>query len=297
MNLSDFFKLVRYKNLILIAYLLLLIHFIFLPSFNVQTKLSLLQFVCLIFSILFITAAGYIINDIFDVKADLINKPKKVIVSKKLAVGKAKVFYKNSNSIGLIFGIFVSISTQNPSYSFIFISTAVLLYWYSKYVKKKPLVGNILVAFLSAIIIPLLLIFDIENFNFSEPQIILTLVTFFAFIVSLIRELIKDIEDINGDKKLVIKTLPIIIGRKRTKTLVVYLIFTCIILIAYLSITYSKVYKYTMLYLILAVFIPLAIMAIKLINLKTYKQIHRYSTAIKIIMFLGINSLLILAYS
>jgi len=297
MKLSDFFNLIRYKNLILIAYLLLLIHFVFLPSFDVEQKLNTYQFFCLFFSILFISSAGYIINDIFDVKVDLINKPKKVIVSKKIAIEKAKVYYRNINSIGLFLGIVLSIGTQNPSYSFVFICASFSLYWYSKYLKSKPFIGNFMVSLLTAITIPITLLFDIDSFYYNEPYIILLLITLFAFVLSLIREIIKDIEDVNGDKKLLMNTLPIIAGRKRAKFLVIILLFICIFSIAYLSISYAADFKYAILYLIVTVFIPLTIIAFKLLSLKNYSKIHIYSTAIKIIMFMGINSILILAFA
>ena len=105
MNSVVYFKLIRWKNLLLIIYTYLLIKFLFFPSFSIETALSLFQFSLLLLSIVLISAAGYIINDIEDVISDKINKPKKLIVSKVITKEKAIHWYKITNTLGIALGI------------------------------------------------------------------------------------------------------------------------------------------------------------------------------------------------
>ncbi|NQV76984.1 MAG: UbiA family prenyltransferase, partial [Lutibacter sp.] len=148
MRLAAYFKLIRWKNLLLILYVQILLKFLVFNSFNIETNLSLVQFIVLLISILLITAAGYIINDIFDLKTDLINKPQKVIVTKNFSLEKAQQLYLVLNATGVILGIGLSLNIEKPSYSLIFIGTSLLLYYYSKKFKSKPLIGNLIVSFL-----------------------------------------------------------------------------------------------------------------------------------------------------
>lgn len=300
MNVSVYFKLIRWKNLFLIAYVFILFKYVLFPSFNIHTFLNTFQFLTLLFSVLFITGAGYIINDIIDIKADSINKPKKVIVSTKITIEKAKTWYKITNTIGISLGILLSLTTDKPSFSFIFIATSLLLYYYSKKLKTKPLIGNLTVAFIIALSILILPIFEI-NFtikNQSQTTVIqiVTLLSIFAFLLNTIREVVKDIIDINGDYNLKNNTLPILLGKKRTNYFIQFLCVLIILLLVFILLNYAKQYLYTMLYLILFSILPLVYVLIKLNNSKSKKHFQKISTFLKICMFLGINSILIISY-
>lgn len=299
MDLSAFFKLIRWKNLLLILYTQLLLKYYFFTSFNITTKLTDFQFFILIFSIILITASGYIINDIFDINTDLINKPEKVIISKKITVDKGKKLYLLINTIGIALGIYLSLNIQKPTFSFLFIGASLLLYYYSKNFKSKPLIGNVIVSFLIAISILIIIWFDIDfSIKTHSQQLIIYSVwflSFFAFFLNLIREIIKDIEDINGDYALNMNTLPILVGRKRTRYLASVICAFPLSLLLFILIKYSFEYKFTMLYLLIGTFLPILYVAIKLLNVKTPKNLNKLSTLLKIIMFLGINSLVILS--
>ena len=221
MEILAFFKLIRWKNLLLIIYVQVLLKFLVFTSFNVSTNLSIIQFSALLISIILITSAGYIINDIYDLKTDLINKPKKVIVTKQYSIVKAQQLYLLLNSFGIILGIGLSLNIEKPSYSFIFIGTSLLLYYYSKKIKYKPLIGNLIVSLLISISILILYVFDInKTVQSTNQQLVINIIlmlAFFAFFLNLIREIIKDIEDVNGDNNLNMNTLPIVLGKKRSK--------------------------------------------------------------------------------
>lgn len=297
MKLAAFLRLIRWKNLLLLLYIQLLLKFLFFPSFNATTNLSEFQFFIFVFALLLITAAGYVINDITDLKTDLINKPHKVIVAKFISVESAQQLYLITNTLGIVLGIGLSLSVQKPTYSFIIIGTSLLLYFYSKIFKLKPLIGNIIVSFLIAFSIITLCLFEI-NFsiqNNSQQLIIdvILLLSAFAFLINLMREVVKDIEDIRGDYNLKMRTLPIILGISRTKKIAAFLGLFPLILLLVIIVKYASVYKFTVLYLGLFTLLPLLYVVLKLLSAKTKKDFKKLSLFLKLIMFFGINSLLI----
>jgi len=202
MKLAAFFRLIRWKNLLLLIYLQILLKFSLFSSFELITNLSVFQFVTLLFSLILITAAGYIINE-----------PQKVIVNNYFSVESLQHLYLIVNTLGIVSGIGLSLSMQKPTYSFIFIGASLLLYFYSKTLKSKPLIGNIAVSFLVAFSIITLCLFDLDFAIQSIDQqlviYVIMLLSIFAFLINMVREVVKDIEDINGDYSLKMNTLPI----------------------------------------------------------------------------------------
>lgn len=297
MKLVAFLNLIRWKNLLLILYVLVLFKFLVFRSFDIEANLSLIQFTTLLLSILSITAAGYIINDIYDLKVDLINKPPKVIVSKHFSIQKSQQLYLWLNSIGIILGIALCLHLELPSYSFIFIGTSLLLYYYSKKFKSKPLIGNLIVAFLVAFSIGIIYFFEINLtvHNLQQQLIahVILLVSTIAFFLNLSRELVKDIIDIKGDNKLNMNTLPILIGVNRTSRIAAVITLIPFIILLFIILNYAAIYKFTMLYLVVFVCIPLLYIAVKLFSAKSKITHKKLSLYFKISMFLGINSLVI----
>lgn len=297
MILVTYLKLIRWKNLLLIVYVFLSFKLFLFSSLNITTKLTLTQFIILLLSVLFITAAGNIINDIYDIKSDAINKPNKVVVDQIITIETAKQWYKITNALGLILGIALCLNIGNPSYSFIFITTVLLLYYYSKKLKSLPIIGNIVVSFLIAICVLILPFFDLDfsvkNSNKNLVIGIIKVLILFAFSLNLIREIIKDIQDVNGDYHLNMNTLPILIGRIRAQKLASFLCVIPIALLFYIIINFSIQYKITVLYLLLFTLVPLIYVALKLNATKKKNELHTLSSMLKIIMLLGISSMLI----
>lgn len=297
MNIAVYFKLIRWKNLLLIIYVYLLIKFLFFLSFSFKTALSIFQFFSLLLSIILITAAGYIINDIKDVISDKINKPTKLIVSKVITREIALQWYKTTNTTGITLGVLFCLNIGKPNFSFIFIGASLLLYYYAKNLKSKPFIGNFIVAFLIGFSIFIIAILEFGFLIKNEQKLLAfnTIITLsiFAFFVNLTREIIKDIEDIDGDYAMKINTLPILLGTNRTKKIALITLLFPVFLLLNLIINYSEIYKFTMLYLIIAVFLPLLYVAIKLFSAKKKKQFKKISSLLKIIMFLGVSSLII----
>ncbi|MFO7674088.1 MAG: geranylgeranylglycerol-phosphate geranylgeranyltransferase [Lutibacter sp.] len=297
MKLAAFLRFIRWKNLLLIIYLQILLKFSLFSSFEITANLSVFQFVALLFSLILITAAGYIINDIFDLKSDLINKPQKVIVNNYFSVESAQRLYLIVNTLGIVLGIGLSLSLQKPTFAFIFIGASLLLYFYSKKIKSKPLIGNIVVSFLVAFNIITLCLFDLDLVIQSEDQqlvkYIMLLLAIFAFLINLVREIVKDIEDVNGDYNIKMNTLPILLGVARTKNIASFLCVFPLGLLLFIVAKYAAIYKFIILYLLLFALVPLLYVAMKLLSAKTKKDFKKLSMFLKIIMFLGINSLLI----
>ena len=297
MNIATYFKLIRWKNLLLIVFIFFVFKFLVFKTFHLDTNLSISYFIILLLSVLCITAAGYIVNDIFDIKSDSINKPDKLIVSKKITIEKAKQWYKITNVIGIFLGVLFCLKINKPTYSFVFISCALLLYFYSKKIKSTPLLGNILVSILTSVSVLILPLFDINFIAvYNNQPIVIQLivaVSIFAFCLNLIRELVKDIEDVNGDYSLNMKTLPILIGVRRTRKIALIFTIIPILLLIYIVFKYSAIYKFSVLYLLLFVLIPLFYFAVRLKSAKNKTEFHTLSFGLKIIMFLGINSLII----
>jgi len=299
MKLVHFLNLIRWKNLLLITYVFFLVKFLLFPSLNTATNLTTLQFLLFWIAIIFITAAGYIVNDINDVNTDIINKPDTIIVGKFISIKKAKNWYFFINSIGIFLGIIFSLNIKEPSFIFIFIGTSLLLNWYSKYLKSKPFIGNFLIAFLVAFSMLLIAILDInyqiENINLYLTIIIIYALSTFSFFINLIREIVKDVEDIKGDYKLNMRTLPIIFGVQRILKAVSVLTLIPIFLLLLIVLNLDIHYLALTIYLSVTCLIPLIYISFKLWKLKSYKKLHKISVFLKIIMFLGINSIIIIS--
>lgn len=290
-------KLIRWKNLVLIAYTFYLVKFQLFDYYNITTNLTQIQFYQLLFSVLLITAGGYIINDIYDLKTDKINNPDKLIVSNIISIEKAKRWYLFTNSFGLVLGIHLCLTISKPSLSVLFIATSLLLYYYSKKFKGIPFLGNFIVSVLICLSFGLLVFFDL-NFLNSNPNnetvlIIIGVLIFFAFFLNLIREIIKDIEDVNGDNQLKSNSLPLIFGRKRIKYLASYLCMLPILLSLIIVCNYIEINPIFSLFLLLGTGIPLIYVSFKLRSINSKKEFHKLSTLLKVIMLLGISSLLL----
>jgi 4-hydroxybenzoate polyprenyltransferase len=212
----NFLRLIRFNNLLIIILTLFIIRFKLFEKFDIlkNSIFNITDFILFNLSIVLIAASGYIINDILDYNTDLINKPNKQIINKKISRKKALIFYFAFNIIALILGSYLSIKLNKPELIFYFITAITLLYIYSKFLKRIAIIGNLTVSFLT--VFPILILIWIENTRtiLNEEFIIYwEVIVFFAFLLNFIREIIKDVQDYEGDLKTNMKTLPIIAGK------------------------------------------------------------------------------------
>jgi 4-hydroxybenzoate polyprenyltransferase len=298
MQLGACLRLIRWKNLGFLIYLQVLLKYVLFSELKIHTTLTFFQFSLLLGGIVFIMAAGYIINDIFDLKTDLINKPLKRIIPEKISVEQARFLYKSLNTMGITLGIILSLQIERPGFSLLFILSSILLYYYSKLIKKQAIMGNLLVSLLIAFS---LIILFLAEFRFEELinlpvelQRIGIFLVGFAFMLNFIREIIKDIEDINGDLNTQMGTLPILFGIERTKRLAACICFISVFALIYFCFLYRNDYVFALSYLFIAVIIPLMYVGIQLFSAKSKIDFQKLSRLVKIIMFLGINVVLLI---
>ncbi|MCF6279611.1 MAG: geranylgeranylglycerol-phosphate geranylgeranyltransferase [Flavobacteriaceae bacterium] len=302
MKIVAFFNLIRWKNLLLIALMQFLIKFYFLTDFSLQTTLSNSLFYLLVFTTVCITASGYIINDIIDLKVDLINKPKKVIIDTKISIISAKKIYLLFIIIGNLVGIYMSTKIDKPIYSLYFIGITLILYLYSKLLKGKVLIGNVVVSLLLSFSILIFLIFDVPvrmslvQWNlYQKVELVIIGYAVCAFLLSFIREIIKDIEDIDGDYNEGLKTFPIVFGRKLTKNLAITISFLVILFFIFIIFNLLKIESFAFIYIFILLFLPLLYFIYKLWFSKTKKNYSFLSKLLKIIILLGVISIPIIS--
>ncbi len=309
-----FLKLIRWQNLLLIVFTQYVMRYCIIQPMlvinNYKLQMSNLDFGMLVLSCVLIAAAGYIINDYFDTRIDAINKPNQVIIGIHVKRRVAMLYHTVFNVIAVALAIWVSYKVGNIRFSIIFLIATGTLWFYSTNFKKQVLVGNLLVAMLAAIIPLLVGVYEISLLNntykadllqyqFSFNYIAYFILSFslFAFALTLIREIIKDTEDISGDKEYGAETLPIYIGVKPTKWIVSILIIVTMLGIAYIQ--YMQFMAKDMLsiyYILLTVQLGLLAVLVLFWKANTKKGLHTISTIIKLIMLAGICYAFIIRY-
>ena len=293
----SFFQLIRYKNPLMVLLTMILTKYALINSFISDPSLTSIDFIILSLSILFITAGGYIINDLYDIEADTINKPLKVYIPKSISKKNAWFIYLLSSTLGVSLGIYLSIIKNIDFLSFYFIGTTLLLFLYSVLLKKLVFIGNLCVSLLVALPIYLLYKFNSNSITISNIlqyfflSIAVFYYMFFAFLTTMIREIIKDIEDINGDYIVKLKTLPILIGKTRARNISIFLSVVLLLFLFLVSSNYFISKKYFLGTIMLMISIILVHFIFKSWNASTKKQFHYLSNLMKLIMFIGILSM------
>ena len=299
-----FFKLIRWKNLIMIALMQYLIKYAlllpFFESHGVITTLKPLGFAILVIATIFIATGGYVINDIYDIEIDKVNKPDKVIVGKHISEKNALTIFIILNIIGVGLGYYLSNGIGKSGFFVIFIIASALLYIYSSYLKQMLLVGNIVVSLVVSLSILLVGIFELlpaiteanRAVQITFFKIILDY-AIFAFMINLVRELVKDIEDIDGDHKGGMQTLPIVVGRERANKIVFALSLIPLISVIYYVVT--NLFKQTEIvgYFLVFVIAPLIYICIKLFSAEQKSHYKHISLILKLVMLTGMLSLLL----
>lgn len=279
----------------------MLIKYILFEKFYLTLSLDNFHFSVLVLSTVLIALAGYVINDINDVRADNINKPSKVFVGKLLTKNKADNLFLAFNFIGLLLGYYLSYSLDQISFFAVYIIASLLSYLYSIKLKKMLLIKNLIVAFLVFLSIFIVGLYDIvpatSEFN-NQSQLdvfnLLLKISVFAFLLTLLREIVKDIEDMEGDKKIGIKSLPMVLSINKTKLIIFVIALLTLVSIDYFAFTLYGTRTIASLYLLIIVSLPLLYFMVKLRRSKTKLEFNKLSNLLKIIMLLGILTILVL---
>ena len=312
--MKAFLDLIRWKNLVIIILTMVLMRYAVIEPLISKISVTLINgtggeafmtlqlpwydFVLLIAATLFITAGGYVINDYFDIKTDLINRGE-VIVGTKIPRRQAMKWHYLLNIAGIVTGFYISWKAGYFLMGTLFVIVSGLLYFYSASYKRQFLIGNIIVSILTAMVPMLVVIYEwpalfryyqTNAVTFPSFNLILYWVagfSLFAFITTLTREIIKDIEDFEGDAAYGRNTVPVVIG-----ILTARIVSACLIIIT-IALLYIVWYflisdKLTLIYLSVAIVIPLLASLYQLAISRNRKQLHAASSLMKVVMLTGI---------
>ena len=297
-KLLDFFRLIRWKNLVIVALTQYLIRYTLLIPFIEFLSLDDMQFLLLVISTVLVAAAGYIINDYFDIKVDQLNK-RKVIVGNTIKRREAMALHFVFSGLAVIIGFYLGWKVGMWNLGFINLFSASALWLYSTHYKRNYLSGNLLISLLSAFVLLIVALYDI--LPASEQNDINAIVVFkiiciyaaFAFITTLIREIVKDLEDFEGDQKMGYQTYAIISGKRKAKNIVQTLSLLTIFGIAWILYSQFQADLYSFIYVLFFIESPFLFFVWKLKKAENSADFHSLSSWIKIIMLTGTISMLV----
>ncbi len=302
-SVKAFFRLIRLPNLMFIVLAQFLFQYcIYYTIYQGQiADNDTRQFLLLVLASVFIAAAGNIINDYFDINIDIINKPGKVVLGRFISRRWALAWHFILSGLGIL----ITALAVNPFSGWYLvianIGCVVLLFFYSMRFKRDVLIGNIIISLLTAWTIMLIFL---SKFSFADAFVNVAyqqvkffrfalLYAGFAFVISLIREAVKDIEDLPGDMKYNCHTMPVAWGTRATK---VYTAVWLTILIISLIIIQIYVLQFqwwwAMFYCLVFIILPLVYIFKKLVAAQKTSEYHDLSTLIKLIMLTGILSMI-----
>ena len=304
----NYLRLVRWSNLLFLAILIWVLEkWVCVQLLNAAYLGEVLPWwllILLILAVVCTAAAGYVVNDYFDVKIDRINRPDQLIVTQTVSKDSAMLLYRILAVTGALFGLAVAWFTRSWPIALIFLIVPGLLWFYSSSYKRQFLLGNLIIAFVSAL--PPILV-GLTNAAWLEchyPQVMPYVTTardvilwtggfaLFAFLMTWIREGIKDLQDQNGDRELECHTMPIVLGETWTKAVLTILIAMTAGLMVYfwyallpMPHTWGSL---TTRYLVFGLLIPLACEVVLLWAAKISSDYKHAQLLMKSIMFLGV---------
>jgi len=278
-----------------------------LEANGINIQISHLNFFFLTFSIVLLAAAGYIINDINDVEPDKVNKPDKVIVGKNISAKSAEAIYMVINAVAIGLGVYIAYSIKIQSVSISFVLVAGLLYFYSGTYKGQIILGNLMVSIFAAFVPLLVLIFELpllkakysffisSTFNFNFLIAWFGFYALFAFLTNLMREIIKDIEDFEGDSAFGQNTLPVKFGTQIAKYVVLGLISITIALVIFILFKYLH-NLFTIVYAIPLIITPLLYLFWIVYSAKEKKDYSWASKVCKYTMVAGVMYIILVKF-
>lgn len=270
--IGSFLRLTRAWNLVIIVFAQYFTAF-FLAKVDVFRDLNLFL---LSLSTVLIAAGGYVINDYYDVKIDIVNNPARVVIGKTIHRRFAILLHVALSVLGIFVGLLVSWKLAVVN-----VFSVSVLWFYSNLLKRLPFIGNFTVALLTGFSIAILL------FLYRTNTGLIIVYAVFSFFMTLIREIIKDMEDLKGDNTYGCKTLPIIWGIRKTKITLYSIIVLFSVAVALINYAYVKL---PILYFVMLLFVPLAWLTAQLARADTKKDFGWLSSFCKVIMLLGILS-------
>ncbi len=311
----SFLRLIRWPNLIIIPMVMIAIRYaVMQPMLNymgLELAMPDTDFWLMVLATIFMGSAGYIINDYFDRKIDLINKPHRVVVGQKMSRISAITLHTVFTGLAVLIGAWLAWQVHLWWVVMVYLFVSGIFWFYSTTYKRMFLVGNIIVSLLTAMVPLQVLLFEytyqsntgITLFGSEMVQRNLYIISlwviafsFFAFMTNFIREIVKDFEDIRGDMRYKRQSVPIVMGMRKAKWLVQILTGITLGAIIYVA---QRVVSDTLswVYIILFVIFPLLLHGYLLHYADKKKEFHRLSQLMKIIMFTGLLYTIIVRYN
>jgi 4-hydroxybenzoate polyprenyltransferase len=299
-----YLKLVRWTNLLIVIATLCIMRWFILRPLLENAGYPLLfsdwKFIMLVLSAAFYTAAGYVINDYFDTQTDYLNRPDRVIVGKGVARRQAMILHFALNIVAAALGILISFYIGIPALAVICLLLPGILWFYSTTYKRQLIIGNLIVATLTALV-PLTVFLsemplqirmhgEIMLANHAFVSLIFYWVggfAFFAFILTLVREIVKDIEDFEGDAAFGRNSLPVVVGIPATKLILFALVSITIFAICFLYVKFLH-NLLSFLYFSILLIAPLCVIIYLIQKAKERKNYSVISTLLKLIMLAGL---------
>lgn len=330
-KLTAFLRLIRFGNLLIMALTQIAVRYgIINPLYALGTQqlrnngfehinpklaMSGIDFGILIITTLLIAAAGYIINDYFDVKADRINRPDKLVIGKGVSRRKGIIAHIVLSTLGLIGGIYLAWKVDSWSLALIQLFSITALWFYSTHFKKQMLVGNLIIASLATLVPLTVGIYELKagaiiymnQMNILLPEsgtdlllyITIMIVGFsgFAFASNLVREIIKDMEDLEGDVFDGRKTLPYIVGIQTTRVFTLFLLLSMMLFLLFIQ-QKMLIFELTefLYYTVFAVQLPLLAIIMLVWQAKTKEQFTKASAFCKVLILSGVISMFVFGY-
>lgn len=307
-KIKPYLQLLRIGNLAFIAVLLYVMEkWVAMPLLHLEKfpeQMPWWVLTLLILSVVCIAAGGYVINDYFDVKIDRINRPDDLIVTRIISRDAAMHLFYALTAVGLAAGVAVAWWAHSWTLLVTYIVIPGILWFYSASYKRMFLVGNLVVSFASAIVPVLMAIVNADylRYLYQETLAYTPIVgelyvwtggfAAFAFLLTWAREMVKDIEDVEGDREMECRTLPIVWGEKAAKIFVTVLLVVIAALIAYMLfavLPFSHEWKsLPTRYVVFGLMVPILCSIVLLWAANNRTELHRVQTIIKFIMFMGI---------
>ncbi|MDP1622446.1 MAG: geranylgeranylglycerol-phosphate geranylgeranyltransferase [Bacteroidales bacterium] len=306
-GLKAFVRLIRLPNVMMIILTQALLRYcIIMPYLYPEAPDSispLTDFLILVIVTVLIAIGGYVINDYFDVKIDSINRPEKLVVSKLISGFAAIKLHILLNSVAILLGIYLAWRIKTFSFGIVFPFISGLLWIYSAKYKRVLFWGNFIVAGLSAFVILVVLLFEFFWLRLNAVQFVNVLpdirwVTYvclgyaaFAFLVTMVREIIKDMEDTEGDEATGCQTIPIVLGTKYSRYIVGMLLIFTMLLLGYTQLILFRVSMLTPFWYFMVIQSGTIYILYKLYYAREKQDFHYLSSLCKLIMVAGILSM------
>ncbi len=305
-RIGSFLSLFRWHNLIMVALTQYLFRYcIIWPVFrhnDLEMPLSSFHFFLLVLATVLISAAGYAINDYFDIRIDRINRPSRVIVGRLISRRTAILTHWILTTVGVLLGVYLSWHIRYWPLALIFLATPMLLWLYSMRFKKNFLTGNITVAVLSGLVVALVWLVEYRAalMQIAVPPDVMRInffvqfYAFFAFIMNLGREIAKDMEDFAGDAKTGCRSLPIVLGPDKTRKIILAIMFVVVIGMLLYFVRLGMAGRFALLSYF-AFFVLIPIVAVMLYIRKAFDpfDFKVIQTALKFIMLAGVLSMVV----